>query len=275
MDFLFELPIFAFVLFLGASIGSFLNVVIYRLPAGLSLIHPPSRCPHCLTPLRKRENLPVIGWLLLRGKCAHCQAPIAARYPLVELITGLLFLATFLHFGWTWQTLGYWVLISWLLSLALIDLDTLTLPNVLTQSGLVFGLAFQTTIGIATTQTLTGGIHGLMTGVIAAVLGVWLLDIITWLGAIAFGKPAMGGGDAKLFAMLGAWLGWQNLLLSGFLACALGAFVGGGAIALRLLDRQKPIPFGPFLALGALIAVFWGNTLISGYLNLFFPTLVP
>jgi leader peptidase (prepilin peptidase)/N-methyltransferase len=146
MDVLFDGSAILLVAILGASIGSFLNVVVYRLPAGISLSHPPSRCPHCLTPLRKRENFPIFGWLMLKGKCAHCGAPISSRYPMVETLVMVLFLATFLFFGFSLQTIGYWIFISFLLALALIDLDTLTLSNRLMKSGLLIGLAFQTAI---------------------------------------------------------------------------------------------------------------------------------
>jgi len=271
MDFLFELPATLLVLALGASVGSFLNVVVYRLPAGLSLLHPPSRCPKCSHRLRKRENVPVFGWLRLKGRCAHCKASIAIRYPLVEAATGILFVFTFWIFGWSWQTLGYWAFLSWLVALSLIDLDTMTLPNPLTQSGLVAGLVFQIILGFLTTSAVVGSISQLMQGVVGAVLGLWLLDIITIVGSIALGQSAMGGGDAKLAAMMGAWLGWKYLLLAGFLACTVGAFVGGGAIALGWLNRRQPMPFGPFLALGSLLAVFWGETIVSTYLRIFFP----
>lgn len=254
----------------GASIGSFLNVVIYRIPAGLSILWPPSRCPQCLHQLGKTENIPVFGWLWLRGKCRWCKTPISSRYPLVEAATGLIFLFIFWQFGLTWFTVGYWALLSWLLALSLIDLDTMTLPHALTQSGLGLGLAFQGFIGWQTGE-LSGMASQLMVGIIGAVLGIWLFDIITFVGSIAFGQAAMGGGDAKLAAMIGAWLGWQYLLLTGFVACALGAFIGGGAIAIGLLSRRQPMPFGPFLALGAALTIFWGEAIISSYLSLFFP----
>lgn len=257
---------------LGASIGSFLNVVIYRLPAGLSLLYPPSRCPKCLHRLRKHENVPVLGWLWLRGRCNHCKAPISIRYPLVEAATGVLFLLVFWAFNLPLPAVGYWVFLSWLLALSLIDLDTMTLPNSLTQSGLVVGLAFQALVGFTASASWSGAASQLMTGIFGAVLGLWLFDLITIAGSVAFGQTAMGGGDAKLAAMMGAWLGWKYLLLAGFLACTLGAFVGGGAIALGLLSRRQPMPFGPFLALGAALATFWGEAIISGYLRLFFPT---
>jgi len=263
----------ALVFLFGAAVGSFLNVVIYRLPAGLSLLHPPSRCPHCHTRLRPYDNVPVLGWLWLRGRCRYCRAPIAIRYPLIEAFTGGLFLATFGLFGLSWLTVSYWVLLSWLIALAFIDLDTLTLPNALTQSGLVLGLGMQFALPLLQTGAWTNAIQGLMGGIFGAVLGIWLFDLITLFASAALGQTAMGGGDAKLAAMLGAWLGWQGVLLSGFLACVVGALVGGGAMALQLISRRQPMPFGPFLAIGAVIAMFWGEALIGAYRAVFFPTL--
>jgi leader peptidase (prepilin peptidase)/N-methyltransferase len=268
MDALLALPACLVVFVLGASIGSFLNVVIYRLPAQLSLLYPPSRCPHCLTRLKKHHNVPVLGWMWLKGKCGHCKSPISIRYPLVEAVTGTLFLLVFLVFGLSVQTLGYWAFLSWLLALSMIDLDTMTLPEPLTKSGLVLGLGFQIISGF-TASGLTGAIQNLMIGAIAAVLGIWLLDLISILGSLVLGQQAMGAGDSKLMAMMGAWLGWKSLLLAGFLACASGALVGGGAIALGIFSRRQAMPFGPFLALGAAIALFYGEALISSYLQLF------
>jgi leader peptidase (prepilin peptidase)/N-methyltransferase len=252
---------------LGASIGSFLNVVIYRVPAGLSVINPPSRCPYCSHRLKKHENVPVLGWLWLKGRCSKCKSPISPRYPLVEAAMGLLFVLVYWVFGWQVQTLGYWAFLSWLVALSAIDLDTMTLPNPLTKSGLVIGLLFQIGVG-----WLYGDIvNYLMNGIIGAVLGIWLFDIITIVGSFAFGQAAMGGGDAKLAAMMGTWLGWKDLLIASFLACGVGAFIGGGAIAIGLLSRRQPMPFGPFLALGAALTVFFGEFLWSAYWRLFFP----
>ncbi len=273
MDFVISASAILLVFLLGASVGSFLNVVIYRIPAGLSLLFPPSRCPHCLTRLKAYDNVPVFGWLWLKGRCRYCKSPIAMRYPLVEAATGLLFLAVFWIFDVSVQTIGYWAFLSWLLALALIDLDTLTLPNALTQSGLIAGLLFQVAAGWVTTESWTGAASFLMNGLMGAVLGIWLFDLITIVGSVMFGQTAMGGGDAKLAAMMGAWLGWKLLLLASFLACGIGAFVGGGAIALGWISRRQPMPFGPFLAVGAMLAAFFGNSLISSYLRLFFPTL--
>lgn len=271
MEALFFGVISLIVFAVGASIGSFLNVVVYRLPARLSILWPPSCCPHCLHQLAKRENIPVLGWLWLRGRCRHCKSRISVRYPLVEAITGVIFLLVFWTYGFGLETLGYWAFLSWLLILSLIDLDTMTLPNSLTQSGLIVGLLFQGTVGFLQASQLAGISHQLMSGIAAAVLGIWLVDIIGFVGSIILGQPAMGGGDAKLAAMMGAWLGWKYLLLSGFIAVAAGAFGGGGAIALGWLNRRQPMPFGPFLALGAALTIFFGKSLLSTYVRLFFP----
>jgi leader peptidase (prepilin peptidase) / N-methyltransferase len=271
---------------LGAAIGSFLNVVIYRLPAGLSLVHPPSRCPHCGHQLGPTENIPIWGWIRLKGRCKSCRAPISPRYPLVELATALLFVLVFSSFGQIPTVVAYWTLFSWLLVLSLIDFDTQVLPNPLTQSGLVLGLVFQAVLGgwaiAAVPESLgpgavqgvvqgviQGAVQGLMGGVIGAVLGIWLLGAIRFLGSIALGQAAMGGGDVKLAAMMGAWLGWKLLLLSLFLAALVGAVVGSGGLFLGLIQRQQRIPFGPFLALGAALSALWGDRLITLYQSWF------
>lgn len=258
---------------LGSSIGSFLNVVVYRLPAGLSILWPPSRCPLCLHQLRLSENVPVFGWLRLRGRCAHCHHPISQRYPIVEATVGILFLLIFFKWGISLETIGNMIFFSWLLALSLIDLDTMTLPNVLTRSGLILGLCFQITKGWLPTFNLEIGINNLvLTGILGAVVGLWLFDIIALFGSLAFGQTAMGAGDSKLAAMMGAWLGWKYLLLAGFIACAVGAVVGGGAIALGWYSRRQAMPFGPFLALGAVLTAFWGEAIVSTYLQWFFPS---
>lgn len=263
-----EIIAYLIIFIFGASIGSFLNVVVYRLPAKISLIHPPSRCPKCFHPLGKTENVPILGWLWLKGKCRWCKTPISARYPFIETITGLLFLLIFSYFGLTFITLGYWLFISWLLALALIDLDTMTLPNKLTESGLILGLIFQSLNGWITSG-ITGLTHDLIWGIIAMVIGIWSLDFIGILGTIIFKKQAMGGGDPKLFAMIGIWIGWKALLISGFLACIIGTLVGLIGISLKQLGRFQHIPFGPFLALGALCSVFWSDIIITTYQQLF------
>lgn len=274
IEFLSELitVVYGILIFLlGAAVGSFLNVVVYRVPLGLSLLRPPSRCPHCLHPLGVTENVPILGWLWLKGRCKHCHTAISPRYPTVELITGLMFLGLYALLGTSLQMLGFTLFFCWLLALSLIDLDTMLLPNPLTQSGLVLGIFYQLLVGLALGSDAIPG--QLILGVGGAVLGIWLFDGISLIGSMALGQPAMGAGDAKLAAMIGAWLGWQQVLVASFVACAIGAFIGGGAIAIGLMSRRQPMPFGPYLALGGMIAALWGQTLIDWYQQSFFPTL--
>ncbi len=268
MDRLVDLCFLPFVLTFGSAVGSFLNVVVYRLPAGLSVIHPPSRCPSCLHPLGKTENIPVLGWLWLRGRCRWCKTSISARYPLVEAVTGLLFVGIFWQFGWTIFTPSYWIFVSFLIALTLIDWDTMTLPGVLTQSGLLLGLAFQGVRGGVDDQIP----QALMTGILGALVGLWCFDLIRLAGSFWLNTEAMGDGDPKLAAMLGAWLGWQLLLLAGFVACLIGSVVGGMAIAMGSLKQGQGFPFGPFLALGGLVSLIWGSSLLELYRQFFLPS---
>jgi leader peptidase (prepilin peptidase) / N-methyltransferase len=261
---------------MGAAIGSFLNVVVYRVPAGLSVVWPPSRCPKCLHQLGMGENIPILGWLLLRGKCRHCRTPISPRYPLVEATTAIIFVLVYNQFGLSIQTVGYSVLMSWLLALTLIDLDTMTLPNSLTQSGLVLGLAFQFVAGyVDGNHAIAGAREYLIQGILGMVLGIWIYDTILILGSLMVGKSAQGGGDAKLMAMVGAWSSWKVVLLSGGLASTL-ALIGfvtvagystlkGGGIKAGANKLIQPLPLGPFIALGATISLFGGDWLIDTY----------
>lgn len=276
----------------GACIGSFLNVVIYRIPAKISLIHPPSRCPQCRHQLGITENIPVLGWLWLKGYCRWCKAKISSRYPIVEMGTGLMFVLIFWRFGYSLETLGYCAFLSWLLSLSMIDLDTMTLPSCLTKSGLVLGLIFQGILGWQVAQEqgvfediflqdIPGDIpswytaspyiaNKLMFGIGGAVLGIWLIEIIALVGLLMMGQQAMGDADGKLMATIGAWVGWKYVLLSSFIACGVGSIIGGGAIALGIIGKKQPIPFGPFLALGGALSLFFGDVMIEAYLNTFF-----
>ena len=269
-------PVFyGFSFMLGACIGSFLNVVVYRVPAGKSIIYPPSHCPRCQHRLAPTENIPVLGWMLLKGFCRHCKAPIALRYPLVEAVTGLLFVLVFWQIGLSGLTLGYWCFFSWLFALALIDWDTLTLPDALTQSGLVAGLVFQLTWGFWETGHWSNAVFHVMTSVQGAVVGLWSFEILLVVATIVFRRQAMGRGDIKLAAMIGAWLGWQQIFLCLFLAALLGSLVGlmwmGGRSGNdRSLTHSAPIPFGPFLAVASSLCALWGNDWLNRYLQLFY-----
>ncbi len=247
----------------GACIGSFINVVVYRLPAGLSLIHPPSRCPHCHTRLKAKDNIPIFGWLWLRGKCRYCGASIPWRYPTIEFSTALLFTALAWQFAPVSslpQLVMLWSFASWLLSLALIDLDTETLPNSLTQSGLILGIFYQaleSNNGRELAQKLIASTIGM-------VAGVWSLSLLGLVMSAVLGKEAMGGGDPKLLAMIGAWLGWQQVIIT-VLIGSMGGLIFAGISRLVGISLQK-IRFGPFLTIGGLGALFWGQYLTEQYL---------
>jgi leader peptidase (prepilin peptidase) / N-methyltransferase len=266
------------VFWLGAAIGSFLNVVIYRVPAGLSILWPPSRCPKCLHQLGMGENIPILGWLLLRGKCRHCRTPISPRYPLIETITAVIFVLIYNRYGLSVQTVGYSLLMCWLIALTMIDLDTMTLPNPITQSGLVLGLAFQATAGYLDHHAVLGGKEYLIQGIIGMVVGIWIYDAIQIIGSIMMGQLAQGGGDAKLMAMVGAWTSWPVVLLAaglasvlaliGFMAVAGYSMLKGGGIKAGSAKLTQPLPLGPFIALGATISLFWGEGIVSSYQQL-------
>lgn len=220
------------------------------------------------------ENIPILGWLLLQGKCRHCRTPISPRYPLIEAITAITFVLVYNHFGLSIQTVGYSLLMCWLLALTLIDLDTMTLPNPITQSGLVLGLAFQATAGYLDQRAILGSKEYFIQGILAMVIGIWIYDGIQIIGSIMMGQLAQGGGDAKLMAMIGAWTNWKVVLLAGGMASAL-ALVGFVAVAGYSMLKHgshtganqltQPLPLGPFIAVGATIALFWGDGLIESY----------
>lgn len=267
---------------LGLCVGSFLNVVIHRLPkmmeqewqaqcaelrgetpptaeAPLSLARPRSRCPHCGHGITALENIPLISYLLiLKGKCSGCGQRISARYPLVELLTGLLSAYTAWHFGPTVQAAGALLLIWSLIALAVIDLDTQLLPDSITLPLLWLGLVFN----------LGGSFADLPSAVTGAMVGYLALWSVYWLFKLATGKEGMGFGDFKLLAALGAWLGWQMLPAIILLSSVVGAIIGIALIVAARHGRNVPIPFGPYLAAAGAIALFWGNALTQRYLGL-------
>jgi leader peptidase (prepilin peptidase)/N-methyltransferase len=246
---------------IGAFVGSFLNVVAWRLPREESLLWPGSHCPRCGTPLAWFENVPVLGWLWLRGRCRHCHRPIAARYPLVELLTSGLWVAMLLArpegMGaapdpWLLLASG-WLLTSWLVPLVLIDLDRLWLPEPLCRWGLVVGLAATAAVGLA--QDPITARRLLLQHLLAAVLGLLSFEALSAVAEKAMGRPALGLGDAKLAALMGAWLGPLGLGVAVAVAVVAGALIGGLARLTGRLGPGQPFPFGPFLA-GAALAVW-------------------
>jgi leader peptidase (prepilin peptidase)/N-methyltransferase len=264
---------------LGLLVGSFLNVVIHRLPHMMqrewreqcawmdgntvaaippyNLVLPRSACPSCQHEIAWYENIPVLSWLALKGRCSGCGVPISKRYPLVEILTSVLFGYAAWRWGVGMQTLAAWVLLASLVALAFIDLDTQLLPDSITLPLAWAGLLVN----------LNGVFCPLDQALIGAVVGYFVLWSIYHLFKLLTGKEGMGFGDFKLLAALGAWLGWKMLLPIVLAASFSGALVGIGFIVLAGHDRAKPIPFGPWLALGGLIALFWGDDMLHLWLG--------
>lgn len=244
---------------LGLFVGSFLNVCIYRLPLGRTVLWGRSHCPHCDRRIRAWENVPVVSWLLLRGRCAGCGAGISAQYPLVEIVTGLIFAgAAWLH-GPSLLLVARLIFACAMVVLFMIDLQHRILPNVITLPGIVVGLAFS--------LVLPPGIRDALIGAAASSL---LLFGMGELVSRVLGKEALGFGDVKMIAMMGAFLGWQLTLVALFLASFAGSVIGLGLVAVTR-NRDYEIPLGSFLALGALAAAAAGQPMLDWYVGQMFP----
>ncbi len=266
---------------LGLVVGSFLNVVIYRLPIILkrqwtteckqwlelddnpetdahepfNLVIPRSRCPECGHQITPLENIPILSYLMLRGKCSQCQKPISIQYPLVEIITGLLSLVVAWYLGYSWQTAAVLLLTWGLIALSVIDLQTKLLPDTITIPLLWLGLLLN-----------TGGLlTDLSSSVLGAVVGYLSLWLIYHIFKILTRKEGMGYGDFKLFAVFGAWLGWQSLLFIIIVSSLVGAVVGISLMILKGRDRNIPIPFGPYIAVAGWISTLWGPQIRQAY----------
>ena len=295
---------------LSLLVGSFLNVVIHRLPimldrqwrehaqefiaaapepavteatdAGLAvpesteteptaaaerydLLVPRSRCPSCNAEIKAHQNIPVVSWLLLGGKCASCEARISPRYPIVELGTAILSAAVAWRFGWHWQTVAALVFTWSLVALTVIDLDHQILPDILTLPLVWLGLLLSLGWRVALSPPMPVDPHSAITGAAAGYLSLWL---VYWAFRLATGKEGMGYGDFKLFGAFGAWMGWQMLPLIILLAAFAGAAIGIALIVVRGRDRNTPIPFGPYLAAAGWIALMWGPQIVGNYLEM-------
>ncbi|MGL5813037.1 MAG: prepilin peptidase [Aeromonas sp.] len=272
---------FSLIFLVSLMIGSFLNVVIHRLPimlerdwqaeyhgyfdsepeatptAPYNLMVPRSACPHCGHPITAIENIPLLSWLWLKGRCRECQAPISIRYPLVELLTALLSVAVAATLSPGWGALAALALTWTLVALTFIDLDKMLLPDQLTLPLLWGGLLFN----------LLGGFVSLGDAVIGAMAGYLVLWTLYWAFKLLTGKEGMGYGDFKLLAALGAWLGWQALPIVLLLSSLVGAVFGIGLIVLRKHHQGNPIPFGPYLAIAGWIALLWGDSITRWYLD--------
>lgn len=264
----------------GLFVGSFLNVVIHRLPkmmenewalqaaelrgeapgavATFNLATPRSRCPHCGTQVTAIDNVPVLSYLMLRGRCRHCKAPISRRYPVVELVTAALSGLAAWTFGNGIMTLGAMLFLWAMIALTFIDLDTQLLPDAITLPLIWLGLAFN----------LGGSFTSINDAVVGAMAGYLSLWLVFHLFRLVTGKEGMGYGDFKLLAAIGAWLGWQMLPLTILLSSVVGAVVGIALIVFARHGRNTPIPFGPYLAAAGMLALFFGDAINARYLQL-------
>lgn len=268
MEIIFIIIVFVF----GLAIGSFSNVCIYRLPRHQSIVNPPrSFCPHCRKTIAWYDNIPILGYILLNGRCRHCNAGISARYPLVELLTGLLFVGVYIFIVYRGHRLilipFYWYFCSTLVILSAIDGEFFILPDRLTYPLLLVGFLLtivypghlgSTAVGPALLRSLNG--------VAVGGVGLWLIGVI---GKAALKKEAMGLGDVKLMAAIGAWQGWQMVLLAIFIGALVAAVVGITCIIMKKAKWGTKIPFGPYLAAGSLITLFFGWRILFWYLRLY------
>lgn len=249
-----------FVFILGCCLGSFFNVVIYRLPAKLSIVQPGSHCPQCSRPIAFYDNIPLISYLILMGKCRHCRAPISFRYPMVEALTGTIALLLFQQYGFSMQLLGESIFVSLLILIAFIDLDTFTIPNILSLPGIAAGLAFSFLTPRLSWQD--------------SLLGILLGGGFLYAVAVAYQffrrQEGLGGGDIKLLAMIGAFLGSAGVLFTIMLASVVGAMAGIAVMRRTRAGLTAMVPFGPFLSLGAICYLVWGQSLVHWYVSEFF-----
>jgi leader peptidase (prepilin peptidase)/N-methyltransferase len=249
----------AIVVFLGLAIGSFLNVVIHRLPRQQSLVSPGSRCPACGYSLRAVDNVPVLSYLLLGGRCRKCRTGISIRYPVVELITGALFVLFYFVYGWTPLLAVRLVFVSAMVALFAIDLEHHLLPDAITLPGIVVGLVASLF---------------LPPGIVSALIGMLLGGGVLWAIGEAYyrysGQEGMGGGDVKMLAMIGAFLGWEQVIVTLVFSSVVGSVVGVLVIAVKRGGMKHALPYGTFLALAAVLASLWGEQIVTWYTGLYY-----
>jgi leader peptidase (prepilin peptidase)/N-methyltransferase len=242
----------------GLAAGSFLNVVIYRVPARQSIVWPGSYCPACKAPIRWYDNTPVLGWLLLGGRCRRCRKPIGIRYPIVEAVTGGIFVVHHAVFGWDPILVPRLLLACALIALFAIDLEHKLLPNAITLPGIAAGLVFSLVFP-----------PGFVEAALGASLGYASLWVVATVGQRIWKREAMGGGDLKMLAMIGAFLGWRLTALTWVLSFFLGGAGSGLLLVAGRAKRASETPFGTYIALAALVASLWGERLLNWYLSLY------
>jgi len=241
----------------GLIVGSFLNVCIHRLPQSMSIVRPGSRCPQCGRPIRPRDNIPLVSYLLLRGRCRDCGGRIPWRYPLVEVLTGAFGALSVMRFGFGATALVVFVLVCALLVVTFIDLDHRIIPDAISLPGILLGLAVSFGPGLISPLESLGG----------ALLGGGVLFLVAWGYQRLAGREGMGGGDIKLLAMIGAFLGWKGVAVTLFIASLSGTIAGLAVMLRRTEGMRAAVPFGPFLAIGAIAYLFRGPELVRWYLG--------
>ena len=243
---------------LGLIVGSFSNVCIYRIPRNESVIYPASHCPKCRTKIKPLDNIPLLSYILLKGRCRNCGSKISIQYPVVEFLTGLIYLIIYLIYGLSIQSLVYIILLSALIIIAFIDLQEQIIPDVISLPGIVVGLILSFIVPYMS----------FINSVLGTLVGGGIILISARVGSIIFKKEAMGGGDAKLTAMIGAFLGWRYTIISLFLGFFLGALTGIILIMTKIKKREDVIPFGPFIALGSIITLLCGEKILAWYIGI-------
>jgi len=242
---------------LGLIVGSFSNVCIYRIPRNESIIYPASHCPKCRSNISLKDNIPLLSFILLKGRCRNCKRKISIQYPIVELLTGLIYLIIYLIYGLSIQSLIYIILSSALIIIAFIDLNQQIVPDVISLPGIVIGFIISFFVPYIS----------FINSALGVVVGGGIILVIGIAGSVIFKKEAMGGGDVKLAAMIGAFLGWRYIIISLFLGFFLGALAGIILILSKIRSREDVVPFGPFIVLGSFITLLWGERIISWYIG--------
>jgi leader peptidase (prepilin peptidase)/N-methyltransferase len=267
----------------GLIVGSFLNVCIYRLPRNISIIKPSSSCPACNTPIKPRDNIPVLSYIFLKGKCRKCGERISIRYPLVELLNGILYWAAFNYFGLGWHLPILFALVSSMVVITFIDLDFQIIPDVITLPGIAIGLVSASFLlpdpfmevsskhyAVSSKESaycLLPTAYYQIVGFKNSIAGLFLGGGLFYLIAI-LSRGGMGGGDIKLMAMVGAFMGWKAVFLTTFIGSLVGSIAGIFLIVFKGKGRKTKIPFGPFLAFGSIITLFFGNGIIKWYFHI-------
>jgi len=242
---------------LGLIVGSFSNVCIYRIPKNESIIFPASHCPKCHSPIKPTDNIPLLSYILLKGRCRNCKSKISIQYPIVELLTGLIYLIIYLIYGLNIQTLIYIILSSSLIIIAFVDLNEQVILGVLSLPGIAIGLILSSFVPYIS----------FINSALGVLVGGGIILIIRFAGSVIFKKESMGLGDIELAAMVGAFLGWRYIIISLFLGFFLGALAGIILILSKIKSREDVVPFGPFIVLGSFITLFWGEKILSWYLG--------